>query len=214
MTSWAICSILEIRAQVFLKIWQSRKHLQTPGCLCWFLPIKHSEMLANYLQIASFLINEQIHLWSRLFLPGLLNFSLTRSLSLSRFHFCKWNCPGTEKRFKIFPSVIMPLTTKYHLAKRLCNFLKRKRARWSDKEEKCWVRKCEKCYPLRWSYPEFFALTEALSFSRQTLAVSAEISVTGDRTHLNIFHPGILMWLWERDRETTQLLLHLATTPS
>lgn len=135
-------------------------------------------------------------------------------LSLSRFHFCKWNCPGTEKRFKIFPSVIMPLTTKYHLAKRLCNFLKRKRARWSDKEEKCWVRKCEKCYPLRWSYPEFFALTEALSFSRQTLAVSAEISVTGDRTHLNIFHPGILMWLWERDRETTQLLLHLATTPS
>lgn len=138
MTSWAICSILEIRAQVFLKIWQPRKHLQTPGRLCWFLPIKHSEMLANYLQIASFLINEQIHLWSRLFLPGLLNFSLTLAPSLSRFHFCKWNCPGTEKRFKISPSVIMPLTTKYHPAKRPCNFLKRKEASRKVLSVKVW----------------------------------------------------------------------------
>lgn len=125
--------------------------------------------------------------------------SLSLLLPLARFHFCKWNCPGTEKRFKLCPSVFMHLTTKYHPAKRPCNFLKRKEARWSDKEENCWVWKCEKRYPLGWSNPQFFVLTEALSFSHQTLAVSAEISVTGDRTHLNIFHPGNLMWLWERE---------------
>jgi len=41
------------------------------------------------------------------------------------------------------------------------------------------------------SVKNVIALTEAPSFSRQTQAVSAETLDTVDRTHMNIFHPGL-----------------------